>query len=310
MEILKDLSQRKEGCLVAIGSFDGVHKGHKEIIETMVKDAKQQGLSSVVLTFSPHPLEVISPKDKPSLLSLDEERIRLIEEIGPDTLLILPFNETMASLTAEEFVNNILVDKLNVKGVYVGYNFTFGNGGKGNIEELAKYGKKYGFAVRVFDPIFVEGEVVSSTLIRQQLDLGNVGLAAKFLDRWYSVKGTIVEGNKKGREIGFPTANLSSASEKLQPADGVYVVNVKIGDNNYAGVANIGKRPTVEEHRKDSILEVHILDVSLDLYGQMLEVEFLKRLRLEKKFPSLEALREQQLDDIEFVRKFWSELLA
>lgn len=288
--------------VVAIGSFDGVHLGHRRIIERAVEESRATGGESLVLTFDPHPLTVLAPRDKPALLTTAGEKARLLEELGVELLLVLPFDNRLARMSPEDFSLHLLARRIGVHLVMVGYNFTFGHQGAGDTELLGRLGRRHGYGVKVFPPITVDGEPVSSTIIRQYLAAGAVERAASLLGRYYSLPGRVEPGDGRGRELGFPTANLSWPDEKLIPGCGVYAVQVALEDGPcLPGVAHIGRRPTFGGG--EVAVEVHLLDYRGHLYGRYLEVSFVEKIREERAFPGPAELVRQIRRDVESARR-------
>lgn len=293
---LKDIKDNIRGSIATIGVFDGVHIGHGRIIKEAVRRSKALGLESVVVTFDPHPAKVLNPKAKvPSLASLDHRRT-LIEELGIDYLVILKFTRALSRLSPERFIKNILIDKLSSKEIYVGENFYFGKGGKAGIVTLKKLGVKFGFKVRIFRPIRTHGRIISSTLIRQLVVNGDIRKASRFLGRPVSVLGTVVRGSSRARSMGYPTANVDPHHEAIPPS-GVYAVRVKYENKFLKGILNIGVRPTFSRAKgledREPTIEVHIFDFDKLIYGEDIEVIFIKKLRDEKRFKDRQALIRQ-----------------
>jgi len=283
---------------VAIGSFDGVHRAHQALIRRTVDEARQAEANSIVLTFDPHPLQVINPGRAPLLLTTFAEKVAAIEALDPDYLLVVPFTPELARQNCTAFARQILQEGLQARRVLVGFNFTFGYRGAGTPETLAALGKDLGFAVEVLPPVQVGAETVSSTLIREKLSLGEVRRAAELLGRPYEVRGQVVRGHGRGRDLGVPTANLVWPDGKAFPARGVYAVRVEQGGAWYFGVANFGRRPTFGPNGAEDSLEVHLLDFSGELYGKYLTVQFLERLREERTFSAVPQLLDQIKQDI------------
>lgn len=298
---VKGLPNHDGPVVVAIGIFDGVHVGHQRIISEAVSEARGQGLKSVVLTFDPHPLYVLSPGNEPTLLTSPEEKARLVRSLGVDRLFSLRFTAELANMTPEQFVERVLVERLRVKTVTIGFNFSFGRNAIGNAGTLLELGAKWGFGVKVVEPVKVDGVNVSSTLIRALISKGNVEDAARFLGRPYLLKGRVVPFRGRGREIGFPTANLEVPGDLAWPGRGVYAVRTRFGDGiEKNGVANIGYCPTFDG--QTYTLEVHVIDFDGDIYGLEMEVLFVARLRDEMRFPSVQYLKEQVREDIRRAR--------
>ncbi len=286
---------------IAIGAFDGVHLGHKEVIEKAIQFGRTHNLKTTILTFSPHP-EIFFKGEEFKLLTTEEEREELLLSLGVDEIIKLPFNEELANMPPESFFKDILISKLNVKFISVGFNFTFGKEGKGTPALLKKLSNESKITVEIIPPKAVMGRIVSSTKIRELIKDGKIEEAAILLGRNYSIKGLISRGNGIGRKIGFPTINISVNPEKLLPPDGVYATIVNLDNKNFLGAMNIGKRPTIYD-KGERRVEVYILDYEGDVYGKTVRIEITNRIRGEKKFSSLNELREQIERDINWIRK-------
>jgi len=284
--------------VVTVGTFDGVHRGHQAVLQFLMARARERNGVSTVLSFDPHPREVLRAEPV-SLLTTIEERATLLEALGIERFIVLSFTPELAAMPARQFVEEILVRRIGLQAVCVGYDHTFGRNREGNVALLQQLGSQYGFAVDVIPPQVVGDRTVSSTLIRTiLLRDGDVRQAAELLGRPYMLQATVVKGDGRGRVLGFPTANLHpSHPRKLVPRNGVYAVRVWLPGEAEprGGMMNIGMRPTFAGDRRT--LEVHLLDFEGDLYGQVLRVDFIERLRDERRFPSIEALREQLFRD-------------
>jgi riboflavin kinase/FMN adenylyltransferase len=286
-------------CLT-LGIFDGLHLGHQKIIRRVIEKANHLGGTSCVVTFDPHPREVLSPEAAPDLLTATEKKSQLIEKLGVEALCLIRFTPEFANIEARAFVRDFLIKTLRIKAIVVGYDWRFGKDRKGDVHLLREMNEGNGYDVEQVDRIEVDGQPVSSTLIRGLVLEGNLRRAAKYLGRRYSITGTIVAGSRMGREIGFPTANIEPHHEAVPP-NGIYAVWVDIGDTRKPGTLNIGYRPTVSTEKKKTV-EVHIMDFYHDIYDQEIEVTFVEKLREEKKFPSIGALAEQIKKDVERAR--------
>ncbi|WP_439882441.1 bifunctional riboflavin kinase/FAD synthetase [Pontibacter sp. MBLB2868] len=299
MEVIRDIAAfpRLSYPVVTSGTFDGVHIGHQKILRRVIKRAKQNKGQSVVITFWPHPRLVLFPEDnKLKLLSTIEERIEALRSFGIDYLLIIPFTKEFSRTSSRSFITDILVKAINTKLLVIGYDHRFGKNREGSFEHLKARSQQYGFEVEEIPRQDIDDVGVSSTKIRKALEIGDVETAHNYLGRYYSLTSLVEEGDKIGRTIGFPTANLAlPAPHKLIPANGVYAVWVKIGGERFPGMMNIGSRPTVEG--KELRLEVHILNFDRDIYGQQITVEFVQQLRREQKFNGLDALKAQLVTD-------------
>lgn len=308
MKIIRGLSGLKgiTGSIVTIGVFDGVHRGHQHIIRTVVRRARACGAPSVVVTFDPHPLTVLAPRvDVPSVTSL-AHRVHLIRELGVDYLVVLTFTKRTAAITPEAFARRILAARLGAREVYVGRNFRFGAGASAGVRELARCGRRSGFCVTAIKPVTVRGTVVSSSLIRRLIMKGALREAAWFLGRPVSVVGTVVRGLGRGRFLGFPTANIDPHHEALPPA-GVYAVRIRVRGRIYNGILNRGFRPTFfkTSGMTEPTIEVNLFGSHATIYGEDLEVTFVKKLRREIRFARQEALVGQIRRDAERVRRLF-----
>lgn len=293
---LSDVPEKGSGNLVAIGSFDGVHLGHQTIIRELVRETKRNLGQAIVMTFDPHPEEVLRPGQGPKILTSNEEKSKLMAELGVDIHLVLPFTRAFAGFSPEEFAKTVLGDGLRAKAVMVGFNFTFGAGGLGDARCLQRLGAELGIPVRVFDPITVGDETVSSTSIRQLLSVGRVDTVTALLGRRYELDGLVIHGDHRGRQIGFPTANLEISPDRQVPGRGVYAVWVRLNGESFPGMANIGFRPTFDGG--DSRVEMHVIGFEGDLYGRRITAEFIARLRDEVAFSGVDELRAQLQEDL------------
>ncbi|QHL86150.1 bifunctional riboflavin kinase/FAD synthetase [Nibribacter ruber] len=302
MIVIRDLNDFPElpQAVVTSGTFDGVHVGHQKILSRLTEAARQSMGQSVVLTYWPHPRTVLNPNDNSlRLLSTIEERIEALENHGVDYLLILPFTREFAQLSSEEYIQQILLNTLHTKKLVIGYDHRFGKNREGNFDYLQQNASRYGFTVEEIPRQDIDEVGVSSSKIRTALEKGDVATARKYLNRPYTVTGTVVKGKQLGRTIGYPTANLDVADAlKLIPAQGVYAVLVNTPHGQFKGMLNIGVNPTVDDSGKQTI-EVHIFDFEADLYGQDITLLFISYIRPELKFDSLDALTQQLHQDQE-----------
>lgn len=279
--------------VVTTGTFDGVHHGHRQIINRLRETASKNGGETVLLTFFPHPRMVLFPDHVQLLLNTQEEKTKLLREAGIDHLIIHPFTREFSMLTSQEFITDILVSKLSTKKLVIGHDHHFGRNREGSFMHLREFGPLYGFDVEEIPAQEVEHVQVSSTRIRNALGSGDVKTAAVYLGYSYTLSGNVVKGRQLGRTIGFPTANIQiDDTYKLVPANGVYAVIVERGNQGIPGMLNIGVRPTVDQTYTQTI-EVHLFDFDEDIYGETLRIHFIDRLRNEQKFADINALRHQ-----------------
>lgn len=299
---LHNLRDQHRGCVATIGNFDGVHLGHHRVLDQVREKAAALGLPSVAIVFEPQPREFFEGAKAPPRLTRFRDKFELIRAHGIDRVFCLHFNQSLRSLTAEQFIDRLLLSGLAVKYFVVGDDFRFGCDRAGDFELLQHYGNSHDFTVVNTLTHLIDDERVSSTRIRQTLTEHRFGLAGRLLGRPYRVSGKVIHGRKLGRQLGLPTANISLQRKRLA-FDGVYIVDALTEDGQrLAGVANVGVRPTVNGDHP--LLEVHLLDYSGRLYGQRLQVEFLAHVRPEQKFDGVEALKQQILDDIAFARNW------
>ncbi len=297
---IAELSTLPGPLVLAIGVFDGVHLGHRAVIERALSDARIAGGRAVVVTFDPHPARVLRPEQSPLLLTCTRHKQRLIATLGVEHLLIIPFDGKLAATEPAEFIREISAAANPLRQICVGENWAFGKGRAGNITLLKTLGASMGFGAVGIPDVQLDGRPVSSTAIRMAVQAGDLTTAAKLLGRDFSILGTVVEGKKMGRSIGFPTANLASNNEQLPP-NGVYAVSARLLGAELRGVANVGVRPTVEDAGA-RICEVHLFDYQGEFYGEEMEVSFQRFIREERKFQSLDALREQIALDVKAAR--------
>ncbi|MFZ5757684.1 MAG: bifunctional riboflavin kinase/FAD synthetase [Pseudomonadota bacterium] len=308
MELIRgahNLRPRHRGCVATIGNFDGVHRGHRRIVDAVIAHARRLGVASTVMLFEPQPQEFFAGAKAPARLMRLRDKIRALSALGVDRVFCVPFTERVRTLTAQEFVDRLLVDGLGVRHLVIGDDFRFGAGRSGDFAFLEQAGRQHGFSVQNTDSILVDGERVSSTLVREALAAGNLARAETLLGHPYEITGRVRHGDARGRTIGFPTANLA-LHRRRTPLAGVYAVEVRgLDDSLRTGVANIGRRPTVDG--VDERLEVHIFDFSGQIYGRHLAVRFCLRLRDEMRFDGLDALKAQIARDAAAARGFFAD---
>lgn len=304
MELLIDPKDNIGRSICAtIGIFDGVHLGHRSIIEKVKKQAHQNGWSSCVITFNPHPQQVITGTKLPFITPF-KQRISLFEEQDIDIAVCFNFTESFSKISAEDFIGETLVNTLNLKKIFVGPDFVFGRGRKGNSEILKKMGNELGFETTIVTPITNGNDIISSTAIRNLILEGNISKANEYLGRNFCLEGTITEGEKRGRILGFPTANLKTDWDLL-PKPGVYITLCTLEGKVHKSVTNIGFRPTFGKN--SLLIESHIFNFNSDVYGKELRIEFLKRLRDEKKFGGVDELKQAIANDVETANQYFDE---
>ncbi|MGI9952031.1 bifunctional riboflavin kinase/FAD synthetase [Moorellaceae bacterium AZ2] len=292
-----------KGCCLALGNFDGVHRGHQALIGLVVEKARGKGVASVVLTFEPHPAVVLAPGASPDLLTTQIQKEELIAGLGVDYLYFLPFSSSVASLSPEDFVTDLLWPYFRPSLVAVGFNYSFGRGGRGKADLLKTLGREIGFEVVVLPPVRIGEQVVSSTAVREALAAGDLSLARELLGYWPTLAGKVVKGDRRGRTLGFPTANIAVPPEIKLPAYGVYACRMFLPDGTWRpGVANIGKRPTFGRGLSPTV-EVYLLDFSGNLYGRQVRIELRFFLRPEKAFARREELIAQIDQDVRLARE-------
>jgi riboflavin kinase/FMN adenylyltransferase len=301
MKVIFDPKEKiKESTSATIGIFDGVHLGHKSIIGLMRKEAARNRRSTCVVTFFPHPQKVLRGIDMPLIVPL-EERFRLLEKEGVDITVCFNFTKAFSKISAKDFVKNYLVEKLNIKTIFVGPDLFFGRNREGNVDLLKSMAKSFGFETRTVGPVYFENELISSSAIREFIEDGNVKKAANFLGDCFSIEGNVKEGERRGRELGFPTANLDTEWELL-PKKGVYITWAEMSKKRFKSVTNVGTRPTFG--RNHLLVETHIIDFKEDIYGKTIRVSFIERLRDEKRFAKVESLTSQISTDVENAKKY------
>jgi riboflavin kinase/FMN adenylyltransferase len=297
---IEEISETIESSCLTIGNFDGVHLGHQKLIRRTREKAGKHGHSCVVVTFDPHPLRVLVGPDTPPFITLTEQKLELIEKLGPEITVVMPFDRELAALPPDEFVRRYLVRGLNMRDMVIGYDYAFGKKRAGNYEMLKYMGENEGFGVERLGPVLVGGAVVSSTRIRDLVRAGRVWDARSLLGRFYIVRGRVARGRDRGAKLlGFPTANLALTDE-LVPKTGVYAVWVVIDGKPRRAVANIGFNPTFGNETVS--VEVHVMDFDADLYETVIDVHFVQRLRSEKKFDGVDKLKHQIGRDVQLAK--------
>lgn len=300
---IHNLNEQHRGCVLTIGNFDGVHRGHQALMSRLCEEGRKRNLPVVVMVFEPQPLELFAGDKAPARLTRLREKLRYMAEAGVDKVLCVRFDRRFAALSAQCFISDLLVEKLDVKYLAVGDDFRFGAGRQGDFLLLQKAGAEYGFEVVSTETFCDGGKRISSTAVRQALAVDDLALAQSLLGHPFTISGRVVHGDALGRTLGFPTANLP-LRRSVSPVKGVYAVEVRgLTPEPLPGVANIGTRPTVKGLRQQ--LEVHLLDINMDLYGRHIDVVLKKKIRNEQRFASLEALKEQIANDVVTARQFF-----
>src|SRR5436853_2466925 len=308
MQIFRHTEDRElslQGSVATLGNFDGIHLGHQALLRSAVDDARRLGSPSVVLTFEPHPVKCVAPERASKLRLVHKDKMQLLHSFGVDVVVVQHFDASFASLGAEEFVHTILVERLKIKKVWVGRDLRFGQGRKGRVDDLIRWGRERKFEVGVMEPVVVNGVRVSSSHIRQLLAEGRVEKVEPMLGRYHFVSGRVVSGHRRGRELGFPTANISSPTEVI-PLDGIYASLIQIKNKQWLSVSNIGVNPTFGDGPKT--IESFILDFDGDIYGESVKLSFVKRIREERKFVMVKDLVAQMHEDVNRAKAIFKEL--
>lgn len=293
--------------ILTMGNFDGIHVGHQALLRQVVEEAKAQNGRSVVLTFEPHPLRILAPQHAPRLILTHKDKMRFLQILGLDVLIIQKFDAAFAGIEAEDFVRRYLIGRLKVRQIWVGRDFRFGKGRKGRVEDLVRWAGEGHFEVRIVEPVLTAGSRVSSSRIRGLIEEGEMREASALLGRYHFLSGQVVHGHHRGRNLGFPTANIVSRTEVL-PANGIYATFLQSDDDPWPSVTNVGVNPTFGEGPRT--IETHVFDFHRDLYSRPVKLFFVKRIREEKKFPSAGFLIEQMKQDVLSARELLCDLKA
>ncbi len=302
MEIIRDLAALKPHPwpVVALDNFDGVHMGHQEILRTAIGLARPRRGAAFALTFDPNPAKVLAPERAPRMIMTPEDKLEFLRVSGIDAVLVIEFSRAFSMVEPRDFVRDYLIKRIGARGVVVGHSVSFGHNRAGNAEAMRALGAEMGFEVRVVGPVKVAGMEVSSSRIREAIAAGDMRAAAKLLGRAHFLRGPVVHGRERGRKIGFPTANIQNRTECLPP-DGVYATRLALDDGAYASITNIGMRPTFAEPERT--VEAHVFDFDRDIYGADVRLEFIERIRPERKFESAGALAAQIASDLKRARE-------
>jgi riboflavin kinase/FMN adenylyltransferase len=298
---IEDYDEDKRS-VVTIGTFDGIHLGHQKILSRLIKSSKNKDLNSVVLTFFPHPRIILNKYNEVKMIDTLDEKIIHLNEIGIDSLVIHPFDKNFSLLSANQFIKDFLVDKLKIKHIIIGYDHRFGKGREASVTDLKNYADDYDFTVEEIKAQEIEKITVSSTKIRNSINQGDIKTTEKYLGRSFNLTGKIVKGDGLGKKINYPTANIFiEETYKIIPKDGVYLVETIIEDKLFNGMMNIGHRPTIGTNVKS--IEVHLFNFNEDIYGQVISIKMISKIRDEKKFSSIQALKEQLVKDENYCLK-------
>ena len=303
LQSISELSKLRGPIFLAIGVFDGVHRGHQAVISTSAEHAQSANGTPVVVTFDPHPMKVLRPREAPHLLTATQHKIRLIRDLGVQHLLVIKFDKSFAATAPEDFVQHLVTNSKPLREICVGHEWSFGKDRRGNLALLRKLGAQFDFHVVGIPAVtLANGEPVSSTAIRHAVEAGDLAKAGEMLGHHYTILGTVVRGERLGKKIGFPTANLSAHSEQFPP-NGVYFAEATLEGSAYPGVVNLGYRPTVSSGKSERVLEIHLLDFDHEIYGKDVEVRFIRYLRPEQKFENLDELARQIEYDVQQARQ-------
>ena len=298
---IEDYDEDKRS-VVTIGTFDGIHLGHQKILSRLIKSSKNKDLNSVVLTFFPHPRIILNKYNEVKMIDTLDEKIIHLNEIGIDSLIIHPFDKNFSLLSANQFIKDFLVDKLKIKHIIIGYDHRFGKGREASVTDLKNYADDYDFTVEEIKAQEIEKITVSSTKIRNSINQGDIKTTEKYLGRYFNLTGKVVKGDGLGKKINYPTANIFiEETYKIIPKDGVYLVETIIEDKLFNGMMNIGHRPTIGTNVKS--IEVHLFNFNEDIYGQVISIKMISKIRDEKKFSSIQALKEQLVKDENYCLK-------
>ena len=298
---IEDYDEDKRS-VVTIGTFDGIHLGHQKILSRLIKSSKNKDLNSVVLTFFPHPRIILNKYNEVKMIDTLDEKIIHLNEIGIDSLVIHPFDKNFSLLSANQFIKDFLVDKLKIKHIIIGYDHRFGKGREASVTDLKNYADDYDFTVEEIKAQEIEKITVSSTKIRNSINQGDIKTTEKYLGRYFNLTGKVVKGDGLGKKINYPTANIFiEETYKIIPKDGVYLVETIIKDKLFNGMMNIGHRPTIGTKNKS--IEVHLFNFNEDIYGQVISIKMISKIRDEKKFSSIQALKEQLVKDENYCLK-------
>ena len=292
--------------VLTLGNFDGIHLGHQALVKNAIADARVFGVASLVLTFEPHPMQVLAPERAPKMLLQHKDKMQLLQSLGVDYVVVQTFDRAFAQMSARAFVEQMLVKQLRVRKVWVGRDLRFGKGRQGSVTELEMWGRELGYSVGIVEPVMLGSERVSSSRARELVNRGNVAQVRDMLGRYYAISGKVVQGHQRGRVLGFPTANIASRAEIL-PKDGIYATIIEIGGTSYRSVSSLGSNPTFGDGPRT--VETYIMDFSREIYGEGVRLSFVQRIRDEARFATVDDLVAQiRLDVVEAQRLLQSEI--
>jgi riboflavin kinase/FMN adenylyltransferase len=307
MEVFRDIEDfhRPElKTVVTMGNFDGIHLGHQALVANAAAEAKQWRTKSVVFTFEPHPLKLLTPERAPRMIVNHQDKIEMLQALGVDAIIVQTFDRRFASIEAEDFVRRYLLECLNLSKIWLGRDLRFGRARQGDAEDLIRWGSELGFGVGIVEPILVQGKRISSSRIRQLIEQGRVDEVRPMLGRYHFISGMVVSGHRRGRNMGFPTANLAATTELL-PQDGIYATILELQNHHWLSVSSVGHNPTFEKGSRT--VEAHILDFTQDIYGEPVKLSFVQRIREERKFAQIEDLVTQMHEDVQAARAIFDQ---
>jgi riboflavin kinase / FMN adenylyltransferase len=302
---IEDFRRPELKTVVTMGNFDGIHLGHQALVANAVAEAKQSRTLSVVFTFDPHPLKLLAPERAPQMIVNHQDKMDILKTLGVDAVIMQSFDRRFASIQAEDFVRRYLIERLNLSKIWLGRDLRFGRAREGDAEDLIRWGSDLGFSVGIVEPILVQGKRISSSRIRHLIEQGRVEEVQPMLGRYHFISGRVVNGHHRGRELGFPTANLAAATE-LIPRDGIYATIMELQNRCWLSVSSVGHNPTFGNGLRT--IEAYILDFAQDIYGESVKLSFVQRIREQRKFAQIEHLVTQMHEDVEAAREVFDEL--
>jgi riboflavin kinase / FMN adenylyltransferase len=302
---IEDFRRPELKTVVTMGNFDGIHLGHQALVGNAVAEAKQWGTKSIVFTFEPHPLKLLAPERAPQMIVNHQDKMDMLQGLGVDAVIVQSFDHRFASIQAEDFVRRYLLERLNLSKIWLGRDLRFGRARKGSAEDLIRWGTELGFGVGIVEPILVQGHRISSSRIRQLIEQGRVDEVQPMLGRYHFISGKVVSGYRRGRNMGFPTANLAATTELL-PGDGIYATSLQLQNRCWLSVSSVGRNPTFGQGLRT--IEAFILDFVGDIYGESVKLTFVQRIREERMFAQIEDLVTQMHEDVQAARAIFDQL--